>query len=111
MGFGSGRLMASVIESNNDDNGIVWPVTIAPHQVYIVSLATRRTPEVTEVADRVYQQLQEAGLEVLYDDRDERAGVKFNDADLLGIPMRLTIGARGVKNGVAELKTAPQRRN
>jgi len=56
------------------------------------------------VADRVYQQLQEAGLEVLYDDRDERAGVKFNDADLLGIPMRLTIGARGVKNGVAELK-------
>lgn len=103
-GIGSGRLMASVIESNNDDNGIVWPVTIAPHQVYIVSLATRRAPEVTEVADRVYQQLQEAGLEVLYDDRDERAGVKFNDADLLGIPMRLTIGARGVKNGVAELK-------
>jgi prolyl-tRNA synthetase len=103
-GIGSGRLMASVIESNNDENGIVWPITIAPYQVYLVSLATRRTPEVTAAAERVYLQLQQAGLEVLYDDRDERAGVKFNDADLLGIPIRVTIGARGVKNGVAELK-------
>ena len=103
-GIGSGRLMASVIETNNDDNGIVWPITIAPYQLYLVSLATRRTPEVTETAEEVYAQLQDAGIEVLYDDRDERAGVKFNDADLLGIPLRLTIGARGVKNGVAELK-------
>ena len=103
-GIGSGRLIASAIETNNDENGIVWPITIAPHQLYLVSLATRRTPEVTEVAERVYRQLQEAGVEVLYDDRDERAGVKFNDADLLGIPLRLTIGARGVKNSVAELK-------
>ena len=103
-GIGSGRLMASVIETNNDENGIVWPITIAPFQVYLVSLATRRTPEVTETAEKVYAQLQEAGIEALFDDRDERAGVKFNDADLLGIPVRLTIGARGVKNGVAELK-------
>ena len=103
-GIGSGRLIASAIETNSDDNGIVWPITIAPHHLYLVSLATRRTPEVTEAADRVYYQLQEAGVEVLYDDRDERAGVKFNDADLLGIPIRLTVGARGVKNGVAELK-------
>ena len=103
-GIGSGRLIASAIETNSDDNGIVWPITIAPHHLYLVSLATRRTPEVTEAAERVYRDLQEAGVEVLYDDRDERAGVKFNDADLLGIPIRLTIGARGVKNGVAELK-------
>ena len=103
-GIGSGRLMASVIETNNDENGIVWPITIAPHQVYLVSLATRRTPDVTNAAEGVYAQLQEAGVEVLYDDRDERAGVKFNDADLLGIPIRLTVGARGVKNGVVELK-------
>ena len=103
-GIGSGRLIASVIETSYDENGIVWPITIAPYQLYLVSLATRRTPEVTEAAERVYSQLQEAGVEVLYDDRDERAGVKFNDADLLGIPLRLTIGARGVKNGVAELK-------
>ncbi len=103
-GIGSGRLIASAIETNFDDNGIVWPITIAPYQLYLVSLATRRTPEVAEAADRIYMQLQEAGVEVLYDDRDERAGVKFNDADLLGIPIRLTIGARGVKSGVAELK-------
>jgi prolyl-tRNA synthetase len=103
-GIGSGRLMASVIETNNDENGIVWPITIAPQQVYLVSLATRRTPDVTIAAEGVYAQLQEAGVEVLYDDRDERAGVKFNDADLLGIPIRLTVGARGVKNGVVELK-------
>ena len=103
-GIGAGRLMASVVETSNDDDGIVWPMTIAPQQVYLVSLATRRTPEVTEAADRVYSELKEAGIEVLYDDRDERAGVKFNDADLLGIPVRLTIGARGLKNGVVELK-------
>ncbi len=103
-GIGSGRLIASAIETSYDENGIVWPITIAPYQLYLVSLATRRTPEVTEAAERVYSQLQEAGVEALYDDRDERAGVKFNDADLLGIPLRLTIGARGVKNGVAELK-------
>jgi len=103
-GIGSGRLIASAIEKNNDENGIVWPITIAPHQLYLVSLATRRTPEVTETAENIYSRLQKAGVEVLYDDRDERAGVKFNDADLLGVPLRLTIGARGVKNGVAELK-------
>ncbi len=103
-GIGAGRLMASVIETSNDEDGIVWPMTIAPHHVYLVSLATRRTPEVNEAAERVYAGLMEAGIEVLYDDRDERAGVKFNDADLLGIPIRLTIGARGVKNGVAEMK-------
>ncbi len=103
-GIGVGRLMASVIETSNDEDGIVWPITIAPQHVYLVSLATRRTPEVIEAAERVYADLMEAGIEVLYDDRDERAGVKFNDADLLGIPIRLTIGARGVKNGIAELK-------
>ena len=106
-GIGAGRLMASVIETSNDENGIVWPITIAPYQVYLVSLATRRTPEVSEAAERIYAQLRQAGIEVLYDDRDERAGVKFNDADLLGIPIRLTIGARGLKNGVAELKLRP----
>ena len=103
-GIGAGRLMASVIETSNDEDGIVWPMTIAPHHVYLVSLATRRTPDVSEAAERLYADLMEAGIEVLYDDRDERAGVKFNDADLLGIPVRLTIGARGVKNGVAEMK-------
>jgi prolyl-tRNA synthetase len=103
-GIGSGRLIASVIEASHDENGIIWPVSIAPYDLYLVSLATDRTPEVTAAADDVYKQLVAAGAEVLYDDRDERAGVKFNDADLMGLPLRLTIGKRGVENGVAELK-------
>lgn len=103
-GIGSGRLIASVIEESHDDNGIIWPVSIAPYHLYLASLATERTPEVTASADHIYAQLTEAGVEVLYDDRDERAGVKFNDADLIGLPLRLTLGKRGVENGVAELK-------
>ncbi|MCB0183060.1 MAG: hypothetical protein KDE31_02285, partial [Caldilineaceae bacterium] len=78
--------------------------TIAPYQVMLVSLATQRSPEVAEAADRIYQDLRNAGIEVLYDDRDERAGVKFNDADLLGIPIRLTVGGKGLANGIVERK-------
>jgi prolyl-tRNA synthetase len=103
-GIGSGRLMASVIERHNDENGIRWPITIAPYAVSLVSLPSAKTPEVVEAADRIYDELLAAGIEVLYDDRDERAGVKFNDADLLGTPLRVTIGARGLQGGYAELK-------
>ncbi len=103
-GIGSGRLIASVIENNNDENGIIWPVTIAPYQVHLVSLATPKQPEIVAKVEEVYATLQAAGIEVLYDDRDERAGVKFNDADLLGLPLRLTMGKRGVENGIVELK-------
>ena len=103
-GIGSGRLMAVIIEIYHDDAGIQWPITVAPYQVMLVSLATEKTPEVVAAAERIYADLQRAGVEVLYDDRDERAGVKFNDADLLGIPIRLTIGAKGLKNGVVEGK-------
>lgn len=103
-GIGSGRLLASIIEQNHDEYGIIWPITIAPYQVALVSLFTGRTPQVVEAADRFYEALTGAGVEVLYDDRDERAGVKFNDADLLGIPIRLTVGARGLAEGLVELK-------
>ncbi len=103
-GIGSGRLMAVIIEIYHDDAGIQWPITVAPYQLLLVSLATEKTPEVVEAAERLYADLQRAGVEVLYDDRDERAGVKFNDADLLGIPIRLTVGAKGLKNGVVEGK-------
>jgi len=103
-GIGSGRLIACVIERWHDEQGIQWPITIAPYQIMLVSLATRKTPEVVEAAVRIYDQLQDAGFEVLYDERDERAGVKFNDADLIGLPIRLTVGARGLKNGVVELQ-------
>ena len=103
-GIGTGRLMAVLIENHHDDNGIQWPITVAPYQVMLISLATEKTPEVTAAAERMYAALQAAGVEVLFDDRDERAGVKFNDADLLGIPIRLIIGAKGLKNGVVETK-------
>lgn len=103
-GIGSGRLIASVIERWHDDLGIQWPITVAPYTVILVSLATERTPELAEAADRAYAELVEAGIEVLYDDRNERAGVKFNDADLLGIPIRLTLGAKGFSAGVVEMK-------
>ena len=103
-GIGSGRLLASVIENNNDENGIIWPVTIAPYQVHLVSLATPKQPEIVAKVEEIYTALQNAGIEVLYDDRDERAGVKFNDADLIGLPLRLTAGKRGVENGIVEMK-------
>lgn len=103
-GIGTGRLLASVIEHHHDELGIKWPITIAPYTVLLVSLATERTPEVAEAAERIYAELTQAGIEVLYDDRNERAGVKFNDADLLGIPIRLTLGAKGLAAGVAEMK-------
>jgi prolyl-tRNA synthetase len=103
-GIGSERLLAVIIEHHHDDNGIQWPITIAPYQVILVSLATEKTPELAAAAEQIYADLQAAGVEVLYDDRDERAGVKFNDADLLGIPIRLTLGGKGLKNGIVEMK-------
>lgn len=103
-GIGSDRLMAVVAEMHNDENGLQWPISIAPYQVTLVSLGTEKTPDVVEAAERIYRQLLDARIEVLYDDRNERAGVKFNDADLLGIPLRLTVGGKGLKNGVVEAK-------
>ena len=103
-GIGSERLMAVLIEHHHDENGIQWPITVAPYQVMLVSLANEKTPEMAAAAEQMYADLQAAGVEVLFDDRDERAGVKFNDADLLGIPIRLTVGGKGLKNGIVEMK-------
>lgn len=103
-GIGSARLMACVIEHHHDDLGIQWPITIAPYQLMLVGLGSDKNPEVVAAADRLYADLRGLGMEVLYDDRDERAGVKFNDADLLGIPLRLTVGAKGLQSGAFELK-------
>ncbi len=102
-GIGIDRLMASIVERHHDENGICWPASVAPFQVILVDLSGG-DPHISEVAASIYDDLVETGLEVLYDDRDDRAGVKFNDADLMGIPVRLTVGARGVKKGVVELK-------
>jgi prolyl-tRNA synthetase len=102
-GIGVTRTMAAAIEQNHDDAGIIWPVAIAPYEVLVVPVkmddaATR------EAAERIYEALAASGIDVLIDDRDERAGVKFNDADLIGIPYRVTLGPRGVAKGMAEVK-------
>ncbi len=98
-GIGVGRLLACVAEKYNDEHGLIWPITVAPYHVYIVVL-----PGGQEAGERLYADLQSANVEVLYDDREERAGVKFNDADLIGIPIRLTVSKRSLKAGGIELK-------
>ena len=98
-GIGVGRLMASVVEECNDRHGIIWPISIAPYQVHIVALKGGY-----EVAEQLHADLQAAGVEVLYDDRNESPGVKFNDADLIGVPLRITVGGRSLKKGGVELK-------
>ncbi len=98
-GIGVGRLLACLAEEYHDDAGLELPITVAPYQVHFVSLA--KDPEVGE---KIYQELVDAGIEVLYDDRKESAGVKFKDADLIGLPIRITIGNRSLQNGKAEVK-------
>ena len=102
-GIGVGRTAAAAIEQNHDENGIIWPIPIAPFTVALLSLDPGKA-EVHAVAEKIYDDLIQSGIEVLFDEREERPGVKFKDADLLGIPMRVTVGGRGVKEGVAELK-------
>jgi len=101
-GIGPARIAAAAIEQHHDDLGIVWPAAIAPCQLHLLAVNMRDT-KMAGLGDAIYAQLQREGIEVLYDDRDERAGVKFKDADLLGLPLRLTIGSRALKEGVVEL--------
>ena len=102
-GIGVGRTAAAAIEQNHDEKGIIWPVPIAPFTVVLLSLDPGKE-DVHAVAEKIYDDLIQMGVEVLFDEREERPGVKFNDADLLGIPLRVTVGGRGVKEGVAEIK-------
>jgi len=102
-GIGVGRLMAAAVELHHDADGILWPASIAPFLVEILPLQ-QQDEAVREAAETLYRELQNAGIEVLLDDREERAGVKFKDADLLGLPARIAIGSRGLKNGEVELK-------
>jgi len=102
-GIGLGRLLAAAIEQNHDDAGIIWPMPIAPYQVYICPLYRNNTP-VSEVSEKIYTELESEGIEVLLDDRKESPGVKFNDADLQGIPLRVTISARSLEKDSAEIK-------
>lgn len=102
-GIGIGRTVAAAIEQNHDKDGIVFPVPVAPFEVTILPLQMHNE-DVVEAASRIYGDLLNMGMDVLLDDRDERAGVKFKDADLLGIPVRITVGSRGLKNGEVEVK-------
>lgn len=102
-GIGVGRTVAAAIEQGNDENGMVLPIAIAPFEVTVLPVNTAHE-ETMELARRVYKELLETGIDVLLDDRNERPGIKFKDCDLIGIPLRVTIGERNLKEGLAEIK-------
>jgi len=102
-GIGPARITAAAIEQRHDENGIIWPWTIAPFHVHVIPVSTKGGDQMT-VAEELHRALGEAGFDVLLDDRNERAGVKFKDADLLGTPIRITIGNAFVKDGVVEIR-------
>ena len=102
-GVGVSRVVAAAIEQCHDENGIKWPTSIAPFQVHVLNITTK-SPEVCEAAEKLYTSLQAAGIETLYDDRNEGPGIKFAEADLLGMPWQAVIGKRGFENGVVEWK-------
>jgi prolyl-tRNA synthetase len=101
-GLGVGRTVAAAVEQNHDDRGIVWPLPLAPYEVALVVLNADK-PEVVGAAERLYHQLEEAGIDTLFDDRPERPGVKFNDMDLIGFPVRVVLGKRGLDAGEVEI--------
>lgn len=98
-GIGSGRMLACIAEEHNDEKGLIWPITTAPYEVHLLSLRGGEA-----IAAQLYEDLRAAGLDVLFDDRDESPGVKFNDADLIGLPIRLTVSERSLQAGGVEFK-------
>jgi prolyl-tRNA synthetase len=102
-GIGIGRTAAAAIEQNHDEAGIIWPAPLAPFDCEVLAVNVKK-PEVVKEAERIYGELKQNGLEVLFDDRDERAGVKFKDADLIGIPLRVVVGERNLAEGMVEVK-------
>lgn len=102
-GIGVGRTLAAVIEQSHDDDGIIWPMAVAPYQVVVIPVNDREE-ELVQAAGKVYDELTAAGIEVVLDDRGERAGVKFKDADLIGYPVRVTVGAKSLARGNVEVK-------
>ena len=101
-GIGVERTAAAVIEQHHDENGIIWPLAIAPYHVVVVPVNIKKD-EHRENAEKIYEELKAMGVEVLLDDRDERAGVKFKDSELIGIPMRITVG-KDIVDGKVEFK-------
>jgi len=102
-GIGINRIMAAAIEAGHDDNGIIWPLSLAPYQVSLIPLQVNKV-EVMDLTKKLEQELEAAGVDVLTDDRDQRPGVKFKDVDLIGVPLRVVIGERGLKDGCIEVK-------
>ena len=103
-GIGIGRTMAAAVEQHHDADGIVWPLSLSPFEIALVSL-NPADEAARSAADRLYDEMAGAGLDVFYDDRDERPGVKFKDADLLGFPIRVNVGGRALKEGNVEIVT------
>jgi prolyl-tRNA synthetase len=102
-GIGVSRLVGAIIEASHDDKGIVWPEPVAPFEVGLINMRSD-DGSVTSAADEIYARLQQAGIETLYDDRDERGGAKFATMDLIGLPWQLVVGPKGLERGVVELK-------
>ena len=103
-GIGVNRILAAAIEQKNDKNGIIWPMGIAPYNVVVIEIdPTDR--DIRDESERIYKELMESGVDVILDDRDERPGVKFKDADLIGIPIHVIVGKKNLKDGKIELKT------
>ena len=102
-GIGISRLLAAAIEQNHDENGIIWPLAIAPLQILLLPI-NYKEERIQNVTNELYRDLLKRGLEVLLDDRDERPGVKFKDGDLIGIPLRVILGAKGLEKGRLEVR-------
>ncbi len=102
-GIGLGRLMGTIVEIISDDKGIVWPVSAAPFKAHLIEIVSEN-PKVRKTAEEIYERFAKLGIEVLYDDRDMRAGEKFNDSDLIGIPLRVVISDKGIEKGEFEIK-------
>ncbi len=110
-GIGVSRVVGAAIEQHHDDRGIVWPVSIAPFQVALLPMQMKKSAAVREAAEKLYAELQAAGIEVLFDDRDLRPGVMFADCELIGIPWRVVVGERGLKEGRVELRARTAEEN
>jgi prolyl-tRNA synthetase len=104
-GIGVSRVVAAAIEQSHDENGIIWPGSIAPFDLCLVPIGINKSAAIAEASEKLYRKLRDAGIDVLFDDRNERPGVMFADMDLVGIPHRLVLGERGLKNGVVEYKS------
>jgi prolyl-tRNA synthetase len=102
-GIGINRIVAATAETSHDQNGLIWPLAIAPYQVLVIPLSLDDS-EVIDAAESIYQQLEARGIDCLMDDRKARPGFKFKDADLVGIPLRIIVGGRGLADGVVEVK-------